>query len=59
MPGGKQDGLGACPGNGWPASREGGGFGARGCFPFSCGELCEVVGGADQRPFAGDLLDAA
>ena len=28
-------------------------------MPFpSCGEFGEVVGGADQRPLAGDFLDA-
>jgi SSS family solute:Na+ symporter len=50
--------LGVCPGNGSPALQKG-----RVRWSHdrtsSCGELCEVVGGADQRPFAGDLLDTA
>jgi MFS family permease len=50
--------LGVCPGNGSPALQQG-----RVRWSYdrtsSCGELREVVGGADQRPFAGDLLDTA
>ena len=56
---GKCNGLGARPGNGLLALHMGNGLRGRARGTFSCGELCEVVGGADQRPFAGDLLDAA
>ena len=45
---GKCNGLGARPGNGLLALHVGNGLRGRARGTFSCGELCEVVSGADQ-----------